>query len=553
MSSEGITYRFTDNNEVLETQEYRSAFPQEWLLEASRARKIVKSRPAFLYPELFDLPDKEVWPKNADIAVIGDPYQACDKEGVTIIEYEYADELFPPVIADGLEDKTENERWHATRSWYESLHDEDLRALGTMYGIFSPNWGNPYRHTVDEAIEACANLTSSLSFETDPNDVWNWEDWDQYVVGLRQRVQSLVTGSWSLKDYLDVFKDSPECIEGLHEFFNYKQMTVELIGKPEAWIDFTERWERYLEQLPQERLRQVVPGYEKKLSQVHHWLRELPTAASPDRVNNGMNYLDQFYTEMFQYDETPPEDWHKSPFYSDEVASARSHGMMADGAFGFFVPGHPVSLRTRKFLETMVRRVENTVTYAKTIWPELIRQRQSLLDDEISFDSNTMHSYLKSFETPFLKSLFFHQMTQRAVPIHGFFPDQVDALPPQDRILALTSVTMHGWNHLNEEGFYQNLEASLPFVKPGGKYILGPVNQSIYFSGIEGGFDTQGLTKALERLRDEGKIDYVFMKGKREYVNEYGPEDIPAEVEYGPKNVLLPGESAHSLTITRKS
>lgn len=110
---------------------------------------------------------------------------------------------------------------------------------------------------------------------------------------------------------------------------------------------------------------------------------------------------------------------------------------------------------------------------------------------------------------------------------------------------------MHGWNRLSEQGFYKDLKGALPFLKKGGKYILGPINQRLYFSGYNSEFNAKALTIALQTLKEDGLIEYEFRKGDK---NGNGGEDgFFEERNWDPNiEVLHDNESACSLIITKK-
>ena len=162
-----------------------------------------------------------------------------------------------------------------------------------------------------------------------------------------------------------------------------------------------------------------------------------------------------------------------------------------------------------------------------------------------------MHVYLKSYETKLVDSYLFKKRTQKAVPLHGFFPYDMPKIDPQDRILALTSVTMHGWNAMNESEFRHDIESAIPFLNIGGKYILGPVNQHVYFGGYSSDFDASGLTAALQSLEKEGRISYYFVVGQRQGYNEFGSIDRQSDKPQTTSTHLSTNESATSLVITR--
>ncbi len=155
ISNDGTaSYRCSLNNEILDTVSLpKDVDVSGWLEAESQAAKVVKSRPMWLYPEMFHLPPEEVWPKGAKVAVIGDPYQACDRDGVTIIEYEYADELVPPVLYAHIKQETP-----FVSGWLSQLCREDVEALERLYNGLVASRANPYA----AFVERCFTLAQSI-------------------------------------------------------------------------------------------------------------------------------------------------------------------------------------------------------------------------------------------------------------------------------------------------------------------------------------------------------------------------------------------------------
>ncbi|MDD3887539.1 MAG: hypothetical protein PHN19_02075 [Patescibacteria group bacterium] len=549
LEDEKGVYRFSGNNKELTSLRIPSRYEEEWLQDASESAKKVKSRPAWMYPELFDLPKSEVWPKGAKIAVIGDPYQACDKEGVTIIEYEYADEIMPPILRLAIEKNTGNDKKDITKNWLSSLYDEDFSALKRMHGMATPEYGSPYCLMVNKGIELMGDIVASLEFQR-TLEAAEEKSFEVRVWELRAKIKKLINGTWAIDDFENDF-DYDEGKKGLRDFFQCKQEIMSYKDQPEKWDDFIIRWKKYLSNFPRERLKDKVPDLDRMIEQVEYWLEELPRGKSAQLVTNGMNYLENFYYDMIAF--VDPNNF-QDPLYDSDIAEARSTGLMSDGAFGVFVPGYPVNLRTRKFLETIMRQTENMLIYGKEFWPKLKSLYDKIQEDKIPLNEKSLFAYLRSFEEAMVRDRFFVQHTQKAVPVHGFFPYDMSGLDPQDRILALTSVTMHGWNRMDRNGFSKDITKAINFLTVGGKYILGPVNQYIYFGGQNQGFDSNGLTEALKSLRAEGLIEYEFRKGKRNYSTSYDLIEQDEEDEnLGSYNddELGPDEAAHSLIITR--
>ncbi len=345
----------------------------------------------------------------------------------------------------------------------------------------------------------------------------------------------------------------PETPKNLREWFELKESAVAQMGHPERWNEFMQHWNAYLDALPMEYLRERVDDLDKKIIQARHWLSVLPTAQSPERVTNGLYALEHFYAELRVYESPEHPETATLTNYDIEQATDRDFG-----SFGYFIPGYVVSLRTKKTIEEAIARCTQLLTYSEGFFPQVLKEERRLNEAGIHFDPETLFHYFSTLERAYTRQHFFQQRTRHAAALHGFFPYRMPGIEPQDRIIALTSVTMHGWNHLNEQGFYDELTASIQYLRDGGKYILGPINQYTYFSGIpDATFDAEGFNRALERLAAEGTITYEFHHGRREYDQEFDTfpykdeeEEIADDADGRPR-LLHNGESAHCLVITK--
>jgi hypothetical protein len=371
----------------------------------------------------------------------------------------------------------------------------------------------------------------------------------------------LIDGSWTLdegRELIQLCRDaSPDGFfsfkeDDLDKWYEYKQEKLMGLGNPERWKEYIARWENYLAHIPKEYLDNLVPNLDKKIQQAIYWLGILPTAKSPERSMAGRNYLNNFYEELLSYyGEDNPE---ARRIFDPQISHIEERGMMSDNVLGFFMPGYPLNKRQRTIIEEFSHRAEQIVMYSKTIHPKLEEEKERLSEHNVPLSKEALYSYLHSFEHAYARQHFFYKRTQKAIPVHGFFPHNMPPINQQDRILALTSVTMHGWNSMNETGFRRDIEAALPYLKIGGKYILGPINQEIYFGNPLSNFDAVGLTHALQSLREAGKIDYSFKKGQRDYRSSKWdgvPEDALVDQWSPDPTELLENESAASLTITR--
>lgn len=533
-----------------------NGFELEWLRDYSESTKIVKSRPAWMYPELFDLPAQEVWPKNAKVAVIGDPFQACDKEGVTMIEYEYSDEMVPPVLQLWLEGKTELQK--PIENWLESLYRENISALERMYGGYAPMKQNLYK----DYFKYCEFLVTMVAEEmvtgqvTDPHLAENIEK--ARILGEKLR-----KGTWNMEDGKEIViaveeifnqkyyseKDSLDTTEGLDDWYRYKEESLNSLGDPESWKEYLTRWNWYLDRIPVERLKTLIPDWDKKFNQAKYWLEVLPKATSPERSGAGRNYMEGFFNEIACCEDNSDPDLKN--LNNPLIGDIESSGLMSDNVLGFFQPGYPLNRRNRETLLEGIGRVDQMQKYAEYIFPKLQAEKKRIEDLGVPMSIEMQKKYLGQLEKALAEQAFFYKRTQKAVPVHGFFPHNMPEIDQQDRILALTSVTMHGWNHMNYEGFKKDLVPALDYLKIGGKYILGPINQLVYFSGGYSDFKCQDLTQVLRELKEAGSIEYEFKKGRRDRVSDL--DDYHEDAQAWSKNnqELLLDESAHSLVITR--
>lgn len=543
-----IQYQETVGGSILETLKEPEMFEMSWLQDVSSSTKVVKSRPMWMYPELFDLPQQEVWPRKTDkkipqVLVVGDPFQSCDREGTTIVEYEYAEEIIPPYLKfllEGKKDETSFEKEIAW--WFADLYREDMNSLERTYGMHTPQEGNPYK----AFVEQCFSLVGQVADRMIHGE--SMDDLEREFEQLKTLGAALKDGSWTVEDGKNIV-GREEVSDELMTFFTYKQEVLSNNGVPEKWKNFTELWNGYLQELDKSWLQKNIPDFERKLSQVQFWLGELPTIKSPERIRVGVQNLNNFYDELIDRYDYQDESTHF--LREDRIARAFDR---EDGEFGYFVPGFPLSFRNQKTIDEGLLRIEQIFKYNEGLYPHLMAEKKRIEQLGIPLSERGMFHYLRELEKAWIRQHFFRKQTQKAVPIHGFFPHDMPPMGEQDRIIALTSVTMHGWNSLDEEGFRTDIIKSLPYLKLGGKYILGPVNQSVYFGKPPSGFDALALSKVLIDLKAQGIIDYEFRKGSREYNDrEYyldENERIDTGIEDDP-NILRDDQAAHSLVITR--
>lgn len=242
----------------------------------------------------------------------------------------------------------------------------------------------------------------------------------------------------------------------------------------------------------------------------------------------------------------------REDFYDSEIFEAKSNSLMGDGAFGAYVPGNVLGIRAKRFLGDSVKRVEQAKEYFGKLAQNFEAELQRFEDLGIPLDDDTKSAYLAEMEHGWAKSEFFEKDTRHASVLHGFFPYDMPAIDLQDRIVALTSVSMHGWNNMEASGFQRDIEMAIEYLKVGGKYILGPINQEVYFGRPDSDFDAEGLTQVLQSLASEGKVSYRFIKGKKEEGHAHAEFRKDGSEQWDQDNqVLRTNESAKSLVITR--
>lgn len=555
-------YKCTLNREVIETVRLPSEFNMEWMQEYSRTHKVVKSRPKWMYPELLGVSHEEVWPKDAKIAVIGDPYQSCDGEGITIMEYEYAEEIQPPVLRGVL---TRDEALKSKVDWfYEDLFHEDIRALENMYGYATPYHANPYALHFKNCIDFIGRVSQSLAKDE------SIEEYRAEFKNIKRLTEGLTKGLWTKQDgeqicgklLAEAEEEHDEVrrekiLNDLETWFILKQNAVESYehGKPaekilvESWEKFKVKFLQYFREMPREMLQGKIEGFNDKYAQALYWCRELPKTASMERARMGIEYLEGFISDVYPYyDERDPKT---------HILREPDILNFNDPEFGLGLPTSVVSGRVKRILNEGLLRAEQIMQYADGILPLLKSESERIDSLNIPIDDATRHAYIKGLESAWVKQHFFRKRTQRAVPVHGFFPYKTGGMEPQDRIVALTSVTMHGWNDLDEAGFRKDLTTALPYLKLHGKYILGPVNQHVYFGG-QSNFKADELTKVLQDLKAQGVIEYKFVKGLRSdnggggsNFDAYDDEEERKAGWDSDDQVLHQDEAAHSLVITR--
>ena len=175
---------------------------------------------------------------------------------------------------------------------------------------------------------------------------------------LTELGKRLVDGSWSMDDGREVLDlvSGEDSEDNLRTFFDWKQETLANMNDPKSWSRFSEKWSIYLAKLPVDYLREKIEDFDKKMKQVRYWLMTLPTVKSPQRINEGASYLDDFLEEVWPFvDDSKSETL---DIRDVEVAYAFDRN---EGSFGYFPPGFTISLRNRKSLEEGISRIKQII------------------------------------------------------------------------------------------------------------------------------------------------------------------------------------------------
>ncbi|MBI4407653.1 MAG: hypothetical protein HY565_04105 [Candidatus Kerfeldbacteria bacterium] len=502
-----------------------------------RTYKSVTARSMGTYAFEFALPYEEIWPQNADVTVVGDPYQLCDRHRATIVDYEYIDEILPPF-----------ERWKGSTnlhqevsSWFRTLHAGNERSLEMLYSGWGHGFGNPYEAFIDKCVDAMTTIMETGGTVS--------EAIDMKLKELKREYRALHRGSWSTQDYAKVCEGEAEAQERMRLLFEWKERSIRFDEK--SWSDYFQAWDHFFESIPA--AVSANNQFDDYRRQVDWWKKELSTMVGrpiPERLQRCYNQLQGIYEHMLTTLRALPEYDSNTIPYSSELTDARSTGMMSDSPFGIAQPGLPLNFRANNYLAEGVGTVERIKTYFEKINPTTEAERQRIATLGIPFDPDTLQIYLGTLEQAAIRSYLFTKRTEKAVVLHGYFPQQVELdAASQDRIIALYSVSTHVWANYDQAEFLRDIKQTVCLLKPGGKYIVGPINYQAYRAQR---FETHGdgyifpgtdLQKALEELRVAGKVDYYFKKS----LSDNDGEELVDTMEFSD------ADCAAALVVTRKS
>ncbi|MFC1787953.1 hypothetical protein ACFLZY_01915 [Patescibacteria group bacterium] len=547
-----IKYRLQANNRLI--AEYnlpnKEAFELKQILD--RSQKKVTARDISSYPYEFLLPYEEVWPKEAEILVVGDPYQRCDRDRVTLIDYEYADEIMPDLINWIASQQNQNlsheDLTQRMRFFFDDLHTGDNVSLEYIYGPYMSDLGNPYKYFVDTCLQTAVSMIEAYA-----QGNFSCAQAESRVNQLQQEYISLREGDWEIKTYLEQTKDDPEAEKSLRDYYELKEYAKK--PEPKKWQRYQEEWEDFLQNIPAEiKTKAKIETEEKR---VRYWLNELKeiTGPLPERLQQAIGQMQGLYREIITKIATLPEfrnHFQEIP-YNETISDTFNKGLMSDSVFGVVPPGMPLPKRADQYLGEAVDFNQRLAIYLEKILPVLMSEEERLYKSGINFDLETVDYYTRGLEKAMIKEKMHRKRTQAATVTHGFFPDDAKGMKQQDRILALYSVSTHVWNTYNQpQQFQTDIEKTIEMLKPKGKYIVGPISYAAYHVWSRSGkipegiaaeeFAGSSLRQACENLKQTGKIDYFFTK-----VNDpEAEEDCTQTTEFDN------GAIAGSLVITKK-
>jgi len=567
-----IEYVLSANDSVVDSRSYtaQESFEVSELLD--KKVKKVTGRSMGSYPNEFLLSYSEVWPKDADMAVIGDPYQRIDRDRTTLIDYEYADEIMPDnrnlieQVNSGemsLKDVQEELNY-----FYKNLHIGDEVSLAMIHGGLTPETGNPYVSFVDD----CIDLASKYIYSAGKNI--SLDSLEKETIRLQKRYTELRLGTWEYKEYKPYFEDDDEALKKLEIFYKIKEGSVH--PSPKAWDEYITSWDQLLDRIPDEVINDSNLGETKE--RVEHWLKEIPKikGVAPTRIQDALRELSKAYKEIIDRvsshpkmsevvaqregedsfgfspvgeEYVPPQRKSEDIDRGDVIAflndytilDAGKKGMMSDSPFGIATPGIPVNYRADGYLSESVDFIRRTETYLKNIYPILKKEKERIEEIGIPLNEKTMNIYLDEIEQTFIREQLHKQRAHRSEVVHGYFPHDFKGKPnSKDQIVGLWSLSTHVWgSYDNPVDFKNDIEKSIEFLRPEGKLILGPINYKSYSiwkregevpENFENSFDSISLKQACEDLYKEGKIDYEFVKVLEDYEVEvtknFGEGDV---------------------------
>jgi len=586
-----IEYRLSHSGQLLETRNYTETEKFEVSISVDSAQKSVTARSASAHAGELGLPFRDVFPKQSDIAVIGDPYQKVDLDGVSIIDYEFADEIIPDIR--GFIAKLDRGEWgfdellSSVKQFFSALHPGNDMAIRNVHGSFSPYRGNPYAKFVEECNLLVAEYIYAMG------DSKKIDALSRVIPKMQRRFTDLRLGNWTIEDYAEKFHDEhdpAEALAGLEIYYSIKEDSIR--ADRTAWNNYIKSYEAFLARVPGSAIADL--GLEDDVESVRHWINEVPKISSnaPGRLQEAINTFDRVYNKIVSTTVNHPavrklaaahrgmigidvlhdgeylgssdavdnenisEEDVLAYLVDNRISDTGSTGIMSDSHFGLGTPGIPINHRVSGYLEEMVDFLNRMDVYARNIIPVLKNEKSRIVGNGIDFDNDAMEYYISSLERAFIREQLHRKRTSHANVIHGFFPEGMkNGLNEMDRIIGVYSISTHVWAEYSSPAeFEDNLREAISFLKPGGKMMVGPLNYRAYRIWQRSGdlldnyeyFDGDSLNSALSSLRDEGLIRFSFLV-PQEQVMEYN-SSLPALVqteEFGT------GDIAASLVVER--
>lgn len=527
-----IIYKLTYQNILIEARGITPAESFELRQSTDQIRKKVTARQMYSYPGHFLLESKEVWPNfPAQCLIVGDPYQRCDREGGIIVDYEYADEILPDI-----ERLIEQHRAGALSReeltlrivlFFEDLHTGDEFAIQMMYGGYVDISGNPYKFFIHKCFQSIVDAIGDYALTKNIGGL------EGRLNVLQDEYLSLRNGTWSIEDYIKNCHNET-ARQALQLFYELKEDSIH----PDERLknEYVNTWRSFLEEIPKKR--QMDSVCEEKIRYITENLSLFINARSPAQLQRYIGKLQNLYDELVIYanhqleptesiDIQDSESWGddirtRNLVYSPVLSDTFNTGMMSDSSFGVSIPGFPMNRRVDGYLADAVDLNRRIYTYIKEIQPIIEREKGKIEKEKIPLSEEIKKLHISKARQGMVREKIHKQRTQKSTILHGFFPDGMPEIDPVDRIIALYSTSTHVWETFTEpEEFEQTILQSIRFLKPGGKYIAGPIDYGRYQiwvregdvpEGMSSRFSVEALHSACQTLHKKGLIDFYFTK-----------------------------------------
>lgn len=541
--------------------------------------KKVTPRTPQQYAQEFKIPFKEIWPAEKDLLVIGDPYQQCDLPNTTLIDYEYIDEILPPmfhVLHDHRKAKHEGNRKEVIHrdisNWFDELHSGNLMAIEKSQSFMGIKIASHLDGLLDEMRDILTDVVNKhAENKFDQNDAQfvrtiseeEWKTLDDRWRKFSTLAQKVKDSNWKPEDFTHLPRyEDPYEMEALKTGYSIsirnnptpedikKQQLIKL-EEQSKWLS---TWKKYWDGLPQDTISKN-PELQKALENVKHCVNELGDirqnigkgrgetlwnmlcknygklkSKAFENIPNGIEVND--FGRYFTTNGSPAETQSPWNLFEFDPDSLDDNTLFPPNTWG-----NNLNRRVQLLVDESIDTVSRFIVYFKSIFPKLLPDEKELASAGISETSRVQ--YTSTYEKPLIREMLFRLRAKHAVPLHGYFPYDMPEIQPKDRILALYSVSTHVWDSFKySEQFEENIRASLSFLKTGGQYILGPVNYRDYRLRRENpwsflsnySFAGNELEEALSKLQKEGIITYEFIDSLSSDPSEFKTGDSAASL-----------------------